>query len=387
MLPRPTRLTLLTLSVLFAGLPLSAARDDDHDDDDDDDDDECEHGAVYVATNEVAANAVLVFARCEKGELDPIPAVFPTGGQGSGTGLGNQGGVVLSDNQKLLFVVNAGSDTISVFDVDHDGLELLSVTPSGGRRPVSVTQHDKVLYVLNAGGAVGASDLIAGFRVHKDGDLDPISDSVQPLSAANTGPAQVGFDRHGSVLVVTEKATNLLTTYEVDKHGRAGSPCPQPSVGTTPFGFAFGKHGQLFVSEAFGGAPGASTVTSYFLTDEGELEVLDPAVPTTETAACWVVVSKDGDFAYVTNTADDTVSGFKIKRNGDLRLLDTDGVTAETGDGPIDMAFSRNGRNLYTLNAGDGTVSVFRRKSGKGALDMLPSVGGLPASSNGLAAR
>lgn len=385
MLHPPTRRTLLTLSFLFAGLPVWAAPDDDDDDDHGDGDDQ--RGAVYVATNEVAANAVLVFARLGKGELDPVPAVFPTGGQGTGTGLGNQGGVVLSDNQKLLFVVNAGSDTISVFDVERDGLELLSVTPSGGRRPVSVTQHKKVLYVLNAGGAVGESDSIAGFRIGKDGDLDPIAGSIQPLSAANTGPAQVGFDRHGEVLVVTEKATNLVTTYLVDKRGRAGSPCSQASVGTTPFGFAFGKHGQLFVSEAFGGAPGASTVTSYSLTDEGMLEVLDPAVPTTETAACWVAVSKNGDFAYVTNTGDDTVSGFAIKRNGNLRLLDRDGVTAVTGDGPIDMDFSRNGRNLYTLNTGDGTVSAFRRTGGKGALDMLPNVGGLPTSSNGLAAR
>jgi 6-phosphogluconolactonase (cycloisomerase 2 family) len=383
-LPPSIRRTLLTLSVLFAGLPVSAARDDDDDDDDDGDD---KRGVVYVATNEVAANAVLVFARSGRGELDPVPEVFPTGGQGTGTGLGNQGGVVLSENEKLLFVVNAGSDTISVFDVDHDGLELLSVTPSGGRRPVSLTQHEKVLYVLNAGGAVGASDSIAGFRIHKDGDLDPIGGSVQPLSAANTGPAQVGFDQHGSVLVVTEKATNIVTTYLVDKHGRAGPPCSQPSVGATPFGFAFGKHGQLFVSEAFGGAPGASTVTSYFLTDEGELEVLDPSVPTTETAACWVVVSRSGHFAYVTNTGADTVSGFAIKRDGSLRLLDSDGVTAETGGGPIDMDFSRDGRNLYTLNAGDGTVSAFRRTGEKGALDALPSVGGLPTSSNGLAAR
>lgn len=347
------RSSLLPLAILCTGWSLVAAPLAAH-----------ERGAVYVATNDTAENEVLVFARSQDGRLDCDPRAFSTGGQGTGSGLGNQGGVVLSNEGHLLLVVNAGSDSISVFEVDSCSLELLSVTPSGGRRPVSVTQHKNLVYVLNAGGAVGASDAIAGFRLSRHGDLDPIAGSIQPLSGANTGPAQIGFDSHGEVLVVTEKATNTLTTYRVDRHGRAGAPNPQPSAGVTPFGFAFGRHDQLFVSEAFGGAAGASTVSSYSVCEDGMLEVLDPVVPTTESAACWVVASKDGRFIYTTNTGSNSISGYEVERDGDLRLLDSDGRTAETGAGPIDMDFSSDGRNLYTLNGGDGSLSVFRRIEG-----------------------
>lgn len=55
--------------------------------------------------------------------------------------------------------------------------------------------------------------------------------------------------------MVTEKATNKIVTFQLDQEGLPGQAQVQDSNGPTPFGFAFGKRGQLFVSEAFGGAP------------------------------------------------------------------------------------------------------------------------------------
>lgn len=371
---RPTtRSLLLALALLpVAAMPALAAKG--------------EPGAVYVATNDAAGNAVMAFDRHANGRLDPTPELFPTGGLGTGAGLGNQGGVVLSNDQRFLFVVNAGSDDVSVFRVRPDGLQLLGVTPSGGQRPISIAQRGRLLYVLNAGGAVGGQDSIAGFRIHR-GDLEPIPGSTQPLSAASTGPAQIGFASNRPVLIVTEKATDTLTTFVIDPDGAAGPPLPQPSIGMTPFGFAIDRQDRVFVSEAFGGAPEASTVTSYRIDGDGLLEVLAPSVPTTETAACWVALSKNGRFAYTTNTGSASVSGFAIAADGDLTLLDPDGVTGMTAAGPIDMDFSVDGRHLYTLNAGDGSLSVFRLKGGRGALKPKQTVSGLPAGANGLAAR
>ena len=55
------------------------------------------------------------------------------------------------------------------------------------------------------------------------------------------------------------------------------------------------------MSEAFGGAAGASTSSLYEVGADGTLSVLDAAVPTTESAACWIIISQDGRFAYTTN--------------------------------------------------------------------------------------
>lgn len=338
-------------------------------------------GALYVATNATAGNEILVFPRAGDGALG-TPDAFATGGTGTGGGLGNQGGVVLTHDHRWLLVVNAGSNELSVFAVQPGGLELTDRVSSGGVQPVSVTAFRGLIYVLNAGGTGN----IAGFRLGYDGHLRPLRHSTRPLSSGAAGAAQVGFSPDGEVLAVTEKETNTITTYVVQHDGRVRGPRPQPSSGMTPFGFAFSFRGTLVVSEAFGGAPGASALSSYDVGRRGKLEVVSASVGTTQTAACWVIITRYGQFAYTTNTGSATISGYRLGRNGGLRLLASDGPSATTGGGPIDMALSGSDRFLHTLNSGDGTISTFRVNH-DGSLTPQAGAAGLPAGANGLAAR
>jgi 6-phosphogluconolactonase (cycloisomerase 2 family) len=347
-------------------------------------------GAVYTSTNSDGGNEILVFDRAADGTLIGAGS-YATGGTGTGGGLGNQGAVVLSQNDRWLFTVNAGSNEISVFAVEPAGLSLVDIMDSGGMRPISLTVDRNLLYVLNAGGSVVDADNISGFIVAEDGTLSPLPGSMRPLSAASTGPAQIGFTPDGRVLVVTEKATNNILTYTVGQDGYAADPTVYASVGATPFGFAFGKRGQLFVSEAFGGTPDVSAVSSYIVSPDGALEVVSPSVGNLQTAACWVIVTKGGRFAYDTNTGSGSISGFRIGFDGAITLLDPDdGRTGVIGDGtgPLDMALSVNGQYLYTLNGGDETISAFR-VNGNGSLTLIAADAavGLPDRSNGLAAR
>lgn len=339
-------------------------------------------GAVYTMSNAPDRNAVLMFDRLADGRLVPAGAVS-TGGSGTGTGLGNQGGLVLTGNEKWLLTVNAGSNSISVLEVRRRGLRLADVQPSGGIRPVSVTEHRGLVYVLNAG-----SDSVVGFTLGRDGRLRPLDGSERPLSGAATDPAQVAFTPDGDVLVVTEKATNKIVTFEIGRHGLPGDARVQDSNGPTPFGFAFGKRDQLFVSEAFGGAENASATSSYDIDRQGVLTTISASVGTNQTANCWVIVTPNGRFAYVTNTGSGSISGYAIDFDGTLELLDADGRTAITGDGsaPIDLALTDSGRFLYSLNGGTNTIAVFRVQS-DGSLTRLPFTGGLPSGANGLAAR
>jgi 6-phosphogluconolactonase len=335
--------------------------------------------AVYTLTNDPAGNAVKVFDRSGDGSLSP-GGEFATGGTGTGAGLGNQSALVLDGRR--LFAVNAGSDSISSFRVSSHGLELIDTDPSGGDQPISLTVHDGLLYVLNAG---GAGD-ITGHRISSHGALSPLVGSTRPLSGAGTGPAQVSFDPNGETLVVTEKNTNLIDTYEVDRHtGLASGPNLQASAGATPFGFAFDRRGHLIVSEAFGGAPDQSAVSSYAVED-GMIDAISPSVATTETAACWIVVTENGRFAYTSNTGSGSISGYRLRHDGRLTLLDADGETGLTGPGPIDMALTGNSRFLYSLNSGDGTISGFRVKA-DGGLAPIGGASGLPTVATGLAAR
>ncbi len=336
-------------------------------------------GAVYTATNSATDNQVLIFDRSADGSLTAAAAVS-TGGRGTGSGLGNQSGIALTQNHAFLFVVNAGSDEISSFAVGPLGLTLVDRVWSGGRRPISVATHDNLLYVLNAGGQAGSTDNVTGFSIGSDGMLTALAGSTLPLSGANTNPAQIGFNGDGTILAVTEKGTNRIDTYTVDAFGIAHGPNVFPSAGATPFGFNFGKRNQLFVSEA----PG-SAASSYSVSPSGELRVISASVPDNQSAACWLVVSNDGRYAYAANAASASVSGYAIDPDGTLTLLDSDGRTGLTSPGPVDEAMSANGRFLYTLNAGSGAISVFAVRS-DGSLQKQPDVA-VPINTNGLAAR
>jgi 6-phosphogluconolactonase len=333
---------------------------------------------VAAASNAVAGNAVLFFARKADGSL-AAPVSFPTGGTGSGGGLGNQAGIALDAYAMHLYVVNAGSNSISVFNVENDGLVLAQTIASGGTQPISLAVSDELLYVLNDGGVAN----ISGFRIRRNGRLDPIANSTRPLTVPAPDAAQIGFSRNDRRLIVTEKATNNIVTFRLDRDDRPETPIVTVSNGATPFGFHVAEdRGELIVSEAFGGATDASAVSSYRLR-RGVPQTLTASAPTTESAACWIAISGDGKFAYTSNTASNTISGFALARNGSLSLLDADGVTATTGGGPIDLATREGLDFLYSLDRVSGQVSFYYIK-GDGALEPLGVAGGLPTSANGL---
>ncbi len=299
---------------------------------------------VYTETNSASGNAIQIYQAGSDGSLT-LGQTVNTGGLGTGAGLGNQGALALSEGGRWLYAVNAGSNEISVFSVSNAGLTLVEHVSSGGTKPISLTVHDHLLYVLNA----GDSGNITGFRVTSGGHLQAIANSTRPLSTATAGPAQIGFDASGEVLVVTEKATNRISTYSVDD-GKPTGPVSHASSGMTPFGFAIDRRDTLLVSEAFGGKANAAALSSYNLDEPGSLSVISGSVPDNQTAACWVVVAGHGQYAYVTNTGSGTVTGYHVDRSGALTRLPANGVSAITGGGPTDAGASPDGSSLFVLS-------------------------------------
>ena len=80
-------------------------------------------GAVYVLSNQPAGNSVLRFDRQRDGSLVPN-GKYPTGGTGTGGGLGSQGAVTVDDAGRYLYAVNAGSASLTSFRIRRDGLQL-----------------------------------------------------------------------------------------------------------------------------------------------------------------------------------------------------------------------------------------------------------------------
>jgi 6-phosphogluconolactonase len=340
-------------------------------------------GHVYVLNNPAGPNSISAFNRFADGTL-AFAGTTVIGGLGSGSGLGSQGSLVLSPERNWLFAVDAGSNQISVVAVDFRGnLTLVSVSSSGGVDPVSLTFSDNRLYVVNAGDSTNAGN-VAGFRVLPNGKLKPIKGSTQPLSAANPAPAQVQADPTGDTLVVTEKATNEIDSYQIRPDGSLGEPRVTPSTGNEPFGFAFNPVHlfQFIVSDAFGGATNAGAMTSYRL-HNGNVELEDGPVADQQTAPCWVVITSNGRFTYTSNTGSGSVSGYRIGQDGKLALLPSIASTG-TGSAPTEMALTGSSRFLYVLDPGTATLSAFQVQGdgslaavGLGSITLSTSITGL----------
>lgn len=315
-------------------------------------------GVVFTMTNE-ADNAVAMFRRGGDGTLSYVGS-YATGGMGTGdeSVLGNQGAIAVGQSRRYLFVVNPASDDVTSFRVGADGLEWAGKVPSGGEFPVSITTYGDLVYVLNAGG----SGSIQGFEIEKGGSLSPIPGAWKPLSGAEvTAAAQIAFSGTGGFLAVSEKATNLIDIYTVDGEGLPSDPYPQASEGTTPFGLGFGLRDQLIVSEAFGGAPGQASASSYNVASDGTLYTATGVLGNGQTAACWAAVTPDGRLAYTANTPSNNLSGYRIAADGSLTLAQTGGISgvAQAGDLPKDLGFSHDGQYLYSVNVGTGTIGMF----------------------------
>ena len=338
-------------------------------------------GAVYAMTNAAGGNAILIFDRAAGGALTSAGNIS-TGGNGTGSGLGSQGALTLTSDQRWLLAVNAGSNNVTVFSVTPAGLEFRSKTPSGGTTPISVTIHDRLVYVLNAG-----TPNISGFRLSSDGTLTANPGSTQLINAA-TGPAEVSFDSEGDVLIVTDKPTNEIFTFQVNDQGVAPASVSHASNGATPFGFAVDQRDHVVVSDAHGGPGGTSALSSYEVNDDGGLRLIAGPVGTNELAACWVVITQNDKFTYTSDTASGVITGFSLARDGSLTILDSQGVSARTraGSTPTDLALSENSRFLLSLNPGAGTIAGWRIGS-DGSLVFTGAAAGVPASASGIAAR
>ena len=336
--------------------------------------------AVYVQTNDAADNEVLAFLRSDDGALAPLGR-FSTGGRGTGEPhLPSQNSVVLDDEGRWLFVVNAGSDDVSSFAVEPDELRLVGRIGSGGSTPTSVAVQGDLVYALNNG-----TPNISGFR-RVGGTLEPLEDSARPLSSGDADPAQIAFTDDGSALIATERGTNAISSYAVDQRGYADGPTAIKSSGQTPYGFDFTASGALVVAEAFGGAIGAAAASSYTVGGAGELTPVSGSVGDMHSEVCWAAVSNDGRFVYVTNFGDGTVSSYAIADDGNIELREgVAGSTREGEKGVRDEAITRDGRHLYAIDPDAQKIYGWTVEE-NGQLTSVGAFAGVPATVAGLAA-
>ena len=343
-------------------------------------------GAVFVMTNSVKKNEVIAYRRAADGTLRE-EGRFATGGRGSGGNndpLESQGSLMLSQDHSLLFAVNAGSGTVSVFKVHHSTLSLVDKVISGGSEPNAVAQHGNVVYVLNVGG----SSNVVGFTL-RDDKLKQIPNSSRFLSTNNSGAGGLAFSPDGRFLVVVERLTNDIDVFTVHGDNTLSPIVISPSVGPGAFSVTFAANGAALVSETGpSGVPNGSAISSYAIAGNGTLVPISSSLPTLGAANCWNVATPDGKFVYASNAGTSNISGFAIANTGALTALPGTIVgTNPAGSTNLDIAVTADGKFVYTLNSVAGAVGIFAVQK-DGTLLNVGSVGGVSPLSgfNGIAA-
>ena len=307
---------------------------------------------VFVQNDDPSGNVVFAYDRADDGTLT-LAGSSPTGGLGGVLDgsvvdhLASQGALTFDPAHQLLFAVNAGSDTVSVFAVDGDRLTLRQRLASGGSFPVSVTVSGNIAYVLDArkGGAV------SGFRIDHQ-HVQPIADSTRTLGLDATAtpefthtPGQVLLSPDGNQLLVTTKAnSNAVDVFAVRANGRLSAPTVNALAGTVPFAATFDQAGHVVLTEA-----GPNVVASFGLSSSGALTPVDN-LGTSQAATCWITTA--GSFLYASNASSASLTGLTTAADGSLTSV---GQTT-TDAGTVDAAASSDGHFLYVQSGKTGVV-------------------------------
>jgi 6-phosphogluconolactonase (cycloisomerase 2 family) len=342
-------------------------------------------GAVFIQTDSTNGNAIVAYDRAPDGTLSQA-GTYPTGGVGGQLGgsvvdhLASEGSLAYDQAGHLLYAVNAGSNTVSVFKVSGDTLRLEQVVSSGGTFPTSIATDGNLVYVVNArdGGS------IQGYT--RSGDqlsLVPgwnralgLSTNVPPDSEFLNAPGQIVFTPDGQQLIVSTKMNgDNLDVFAISGDGSpSATPTVNPDASAIPFALTFDQSGDLLVA-----APGPNTVTSFSVAPDGPLTEIQ-SVATGQGATCWIVGT--GDYFYTSNAGSASVSAFSDTGPDTLTAL---GNTT-TDPGTIDAAISRQGRYLYVETGANGIVDEFAIGAG-GSLTSIGSVAVPGGYGEGIVAR
>jgi hypothetical protein len=325
---------------------------------------------VLVQTDNPAGNQVVIYHRAANGTLE-WAGTEDTGGLGGVlTGsvvdhLASQGALTYDKDHGLLFAVNAGSNTLSVFSLQGEHLILRQVVSSGGTFPVSVAVHGNLVAVLNAedGGSVQEYGVLFDHVFPIPGSNRALGLDPAATPQFTHTPGQVAYSPDGSKLIVTTKANgNDIDVFGVGPFGGlSATPVVNSEPGTVPFAVTFDDGGHLVVAET-----GVNALATFTLNDNGTVTVID-SVPSGQAATCWVAPVDD---KFVTSNAGSaTVSEYGSAAGGALTLL---GATP-TDPGTVDASATPDGHFLYVQTGAKGIVDEFHVGQG-GALEQIGAV-------------
>ncbi len=366
-------------------------------------------GAVYTMTNGAIKNEVIIYRLDRFGQLT-LSGTIDTNGVGVNTTatdpLSSQGSIVVFSN--CLFVVNPGSNSLSMFIInpsDATELTLVSVQPTYGWFPISVTVNSKYACVLTGGNQTGIrcftySSLGLFVVPSFDRDLTSyISQTVPPTGVPNTF-SEILFSADDLALIISVKGLDeisrgYLLFYQLTNNGAVLSSTPTlqtPPNGIFPFSMTLVGNNGLLVTD-----PGARGVlTQNYSSTSGTItnSILTPIDASIAGALCWSTYSSVTGNYYVIGLSpaaivelnldlSSTVNPVKIIRYYPLPkntgALETTVVTLAGIDYLYVIGTTAQVINSYRLSTPGGAVVNGVTVVREGTVTNIPKIAGLAA--------
>ncbi|HAV1831694.1 TPA: beta-propeller fold lactonase family protein [Enterobacter hormaechei subsp. steigerwaltii] len=348
---------------------------------------------IYVNANETL-NKVIHYAQLKDGSLVEVSRI-PTNGAGTGgykvlTGqksapdnLVSAGAVAISPDNRWLFVVNAGDNSVSSFHLTEKGelqfIDRQNTQADGTASTVTYNAKKQILYV----GHTFGPQHIKVFKVN-DGKLslipgghtvNTVNEDDRVLSQLQISPdnrfllANVVYDKRpkkidGKFKLWPSNNTvkDGLVVFPVLDNGDIGKPAFYDAGGESPFGLTFIDKGEGRFINTMDQDPGIAVLSK--LNHDGSVTTLSSArakveVPGKEgIGTCWVSLSPDGKTAFVAGYDTGEVASFTVAANSlafakgrlatlEKRDLSGDPAALTTGS-PVGNWVSSNGY-LYQL--------------------------------------
>lgn len=291
---------------------------------------------------------------------------------GSGTvGTANVTNIAVTCTLKPLFAyaVNSNDGTISAFTLDvTTGMPVANgpaVPVGSGPLSLIIDPAGKYVYVANA-----ADSTITTLSIDPNTGLltvvgSPTATGIQPNSIARTP--------NGKFAYTANFGDNTLSAFSVNTGTGALTALAPITAGATPSTVTINSAGTFaYVVNANSGNTAGTAMAFAINSSTGAFTQVGTPVGTGNTPQ-FIAVTPAGSFAYVANSADNTIGIYSIGNAGALAASGTP-VSTGANSNPYYMAISPSGGFLYEANVLSNNVNVFSINPANGALTLVQTV-------------
>jgi 6-phosphogluconolactonase (cycloisomerase 2 family) len=332
-------------------------------------------GTIYVQSNrsQPGRNTVMAF-RYREGRILKSRGEYKTGGSGShdlsnSGALDIEGSIATTPDDRYLFAVNAGSDTVAVFKVaSNGGLRAVAGSPfaSQGKAPASVAFSGGHLFVANKAHD-GVRDLrselpsYASFAVSGAGRLTPVG--TPQTAPPRASPTQAFVTPDGGLLLGSdEQGGDAFTTGRLRAYliGADGSLTPGPgtpqdldpailgSQGTHQVAWAQGLVARPAEHLVYAGVANRRLLIVYRYDAAGNLTFVRSMPNKGSQLPCWNKLSKDGRYLYSGNAGNNSMSVFDLKNPERPKQIQT--FALKGGGNPWNFTLDPSGRHIFLVD-------------------------------------